>query len=124
MRDRADARRKFEIVQGSAAGIEPGKFAELHRGARHDKAAAGVPVSRILAARFYLQIGKTILIFEHSGVLEGEGVAIETKLRRYCPGSDKRESDENAEAAKTRRCEPITRNHIKRARKPLQFCLE
>src|SRR5436190_1970695 len=56
MCDSTNALCQFLIVQRGAVWIEPGKFAELHRRAGHDEAAASIAVGRV--TRFRLRSEK------------------------------------------------------------------
>ena len=121
MRDRANARCKLPVVQRSATGIEPREFAELHYGARHDKAAAGVFVGRIVAVRSGAQKGNPIFIFEDGGVLEREGVALETE--GSCKAAALCQRDKNANLEYLREYPPVASNHFTNGSRQLRFCL-
>src|SRR5438128_3680353 len=81
-RNRANAGGQSFVIQRGASRIETGELAELHRGARHDKTAAGIFVGRIIACRFCTQKGNAMLVLEHGGGLKRHGVVPKTKMRR------------------------------------------
>jgi hypothetical protein len=121
MRDRANARRELPVVQRSAMGIEPGEFPELHRGARHDEAAAGVFVGRIVAVRPRAQKRNPVFIFEDGSVLEREGVALETE--GGCKAAALRQRDKNANPEYLGEYPPVAANHFTNGSRQLRFCL-
>src|SRR5438034_11382174 len=82
-RNRANAGGQSFVIQRGASRIEMGELAELHRGACHDKTAAGIFVGGIIACRFCAQKGNPILILEHGGVLKRQGVASQAKIRTH-----------------------------------------
>src|SRR5438552_17828439 len=69
-RNRANAGGQSFVIQRGASRIETGELAELHRGARHDKTAAGVFVGRITPCRFCPQNGDPNLILQLSASLQ------------------------------------------------------
>ena len=121
MRDRTNASRKLPVVQRSAMGVEPGEFAELHYGARHDKAAASVSVRRIVAVRSGAQKRNPVFIFEDGSVLEREGVALETESG--CKAAALCQRDENANPEYLREYPPVASNHFTNGSRQLRFCL-
>src|SRR5436853_2170889 len=121
MRDRAKARRKLPVVQRSATGIKPGEFAELHYGARHDKAAAGVSVRRIVAIRSGAQKRNPVFIFEDGGVLEREGVALETE--GGCKAAALCQRDKNANPEYLSEYPLVAANHFTNGSRQPCFCL-
>jgi len=102
-------------------GIEPGEFPELHRGARHDEAAAGVFVGRIVAVRSRAQKRNPVFIFEDGSVLEREGVALETESG--CKAAALCERDKNASPEYLREYPPVAANHLTNGSRQLRFCL-
>src|SRR5947199_5914485 len=61
-RNRANAGGQSFVIQRGAWRIETGELAELHRGACHDKTAAGIFVCGIIACRFCKDEGNPNLI--------------------------------------------------------------
>src|SRR5947208_9024124 len=118
-RNRANAGGQSLVIQRGASRIETGELAELHRGARQHKTAAGIFVGGIVACRFCAQKGNPILILEHGGVLKRQGVAIKTKIRSPYARLHRSDSSEHAEPANTCRFAPIAENHLKIARERL-----
>src|SRR5436309_12584187 len=113
-RNRANAGGQSFVIQRGASRIETGELAELHRGARHDKTAAGIFVGRIIACRFCTQKGNPILILEHGGVLKRQGVAIKAKIRSSYARLHRGDSSDGTEPANSRRFTPNPKHHIKK----------
>src|SRR6266480_5179896 len=101
-RYRANAGGQSFVIQRGASRIETGELAELHRRARHDKTAAGIFVSGIVACRSCAQKWDPVLILQHGGVLKRQGVTIKTKIRSRHARLHRRDSSERAEPANTR----------------------
>src|SRR5437016_7122137 len=101
-RNRANAGGQSFVIQRGASRIEMGELAELHRGARHDKTAAGIFVGRIIACRFCTQKGNPILILQHGGVLKSQSVAVETKIPRCRARLHRRDSSDCTEPVNPR----------------------
>src|SRR5213596_2653744 len=112
-RNRANAGGQSFVIQRGAWRIETGELAELHRGACHDKTAAGIFVSRIIACRFCTQKGNHSLILEHGGVLKSQGVAIKAKIRSSYARLHRGDSSDGTEPANSRRFTPNAKHHIK-----------
>src|SRR5438552_8452086 len=116
-RNRTNAGPKLVVIQRQAGWIEPGEFTELHHGACHDKTAASILVSRIVACRSCTQKGNPVLVLQHGGVLERQCVAIKTEAGPCSAPRYQSYTDKNAELPKTRRCLPIAGNHVTNASK-------
>src|SRR5437773_4341832 len=101
-RNRANAGGQSFVIQRGASRIETGELAELHRGACHDKTAAGIFVGGILACRFCAPKGNPIPILEHGGVLQRPGVGIKAKIRSAYARLHRGDSSDGTEPANNR----------------------
>src|SRR5437660_7485610 len=68
-RNRANAGGQSFVIQRGASRVETGELAELHRGARHDKTAAGIFVGGSIALAILTQKRATIPILERAAGL-------------------------------------------------------
>src|SRR2546430_12356315 len=68
-RNRANAGGQSFVIQRGASPIETGELAELHRGARHDKTAAGIFFGGVLCCLFFTEEREPTLFLYDGGVL-------------------------------------------------------